>query len=1107
MKTLRWITGLGLAAAMMIAAPASAQTITSLSPTKVAAGNVQNITIFGSGIGSASDLIDFPGDNDVNPDSWGAGWVRVSVPATWSGSLRVRSGGTWSNTLSFEVSYNWAENQWNAADQPVEWWMHQNGAPGCTVTDTQNALIRGYDAWECASGVSTTYRGTTATLGNSRNDGVNVQIWTTSGWSPGTIAVCSWKYWTASGDIAEFDINYNAQHFNWSCSGEAGKMDVGNIGTHEMGHSLGFLDMYGTADFNDTMYGVGANGETLRRSLSLDDVVGAEMVYTHAGRANLRSWTPSGWTFPIVPRTSNDATATSAILSLTLNGNATNYMNIAAANQGDDCATPSANNTFWLDDQAYPGFWWSGVLGPGYVSGLWRNWGLHVKGGRHTLQIDYDSDNEIVESNEADNTYRHQFVFSPYVLSDLAPVTRSAPPEEGVFANPNSDGFEFTGDWWGAFGVLPAASNDDYDAYLYGDYAGALSGFSTVLETSFTGQGGSDFVLVNGNQVGHGVTRFGGLVRYTANTESNARVEQSNPVGSTLTPSDVYGAEVSSGTISMGSSNVLRVHEVYLSDPALNYRFTLDNLTGTANLNMSLYDAAGDYFGKWDYEVASLGAGADEFFEFQPPTAGYYAVVVWKNNSDDDGKANTYQLRVGKALSNLLAEAPGGYHGPVVPRNAPDAEILSALLPATLDGNASNWFNWSMRQAGPYDTPGWTTNLYLDDVYQTGDTWAGPRSPAFHVALNRGPYPVRGGRHTLRLAVDSADDVEESDESDNGYLEQFVWSPLVTAKNVPNPRSVPPTQGTGIHPNSDGLAFTPAASHSWVVGMAPREPGDDYDLEVYDDYSGSQSGFSNQRGASYTGGNGTEFVVGHFSAGMANVYTGVTRWSATEAKDCTVDQSDTQGRRGFSTASFSATLPSGRVVDVYEALLQSGKTYAFRLVRTGGNDDLQMAVYPSGGVRSRWDALATSTAATVDLDVITFTATADSWFPIAVFRPTGTNQDEPVDYELNWFEGTVTSIPTELPTRFSFRGGYPNPSPGQTRLEFSLPSPGPVKISVHDVRGRRVATVVSETMTPGRHQVQWNGRDDRGQSVASGAYWVRLEAVGEAKTKRITILR
>jgi hypothetical protein len=67
--------------------------------------------------------------------------------------------------------------------------------------------------------------------------------------------------------------------FKWSLKGEAGKMDVQNIMTHEFGHWCGLADLYNDVDYWLTMYGYAGYGEIYKRSLGLGDINGLRAVY------------------------------------------------------------------------------------------------------------------------------------------------------------------------------------------------------------------------------------------------------------------------------------------------------------------------------------------------------------------------------------------------------------------------------------------------------------------------------------------------------------------------------------------------------------------------------------------------------------------------------------------------------------------------------------------------------------------------------------------------------------------------------------------------------------------------------------------------------------
>ena len=74
-------------------------------------------------------------------------------------------------------------------------------------------------------------------------------------------------------------------------------------------------------------------------------------------------------------------------------------------------------------------------------------------------------------------------------------------------------------------------------------------------------------------------------------------------------------------------------------------------------------------------------------------------------------------------------------------------------------------------------------------------------------------------------------------------------------------------------------------------------------------------------------------------------------------------------------------------------------------------------------------------------------------------------------------------------------------------LSFSLKRTDRVRISVHDVSGRRVRTLVNRTLRAGEHAEGWDGRDDRGTPVATGVYLYRLTAGSQTLTRKAVLLK
>jgi len=102
---------------------------------------------------------------------------------------------------------------------------------------------------------------------------------------------------------------------------------------------------------------------------------------------------------------------------------------------------------------------------------------------------------------------------------------------------------------------------------------------------------------------------------------------------------------------------------------------------------------------------------------------------------------------------------------------------------------------------------------------------------------------------------------------------------------------------------------------------------------------------------------------------------------------------------------------------------------------------------------------------------------------------------------------TPVDLSPDLPQVLSLDGNYPNPFNPSTQIHFSLPQRDLVELAVYDLQGRRVATLKKEEMPAGRHAVAWDGRDQRGQGVASGMYFYRLATGGELLVGKMMLLK
>ncbi len=101
--------------------------------------------------------------------------------------------------------------------------------------------------------------------------------------------------------------------------------------------------------------------------------------------------------------------------------------------------------------------------------------------------------------------------------------------------------------------------------------------------------------------------------------------------------------------------------------------------------------------------------------------------------------------------------------------------------------------------------------------------------------------------------------------------------------------------------------------------------------------------------------------------------------------------------------------------------------------------------------------------------------------------------------------GTSVTPPSETPATSMLHPNMPNPFNLQTTLSFHLPARADVRLTVHDVAGRRVRELLAESLPAGPHESVWDGRDDCGTPAASGIYFYRIQ-VGEVVEQRKMVL-
>ena len=103
--------------------------------------------------------------------------------------------------------------------------------------------------------------------------------------------------------------------------------------------------------------------------------------------------------------------------------------------------------------------------------------------------------------------------------------------------------------------------------------------------------------------------------------------------------------------------------------------------------------------------------------------------------------------------------------------------------------------------------------------------------------------------------------------------------------------------------------------------------------------------------------------------------------------------------------------------------------------------------------------------------------------------------------------GVETLEDDNLPQSFSLGQNYPNPFNPVTEIAFDLPAKTHVTLSVYNVLGQKVSTLVNEDLSAGSYVTDWDGTSDGGTSVASGIYFYRIETDKNVETKKMVLLK
>ncbi|MDZ4182854.1 MAG: FlgD immunoglobulin-like domain containing protein, partial [Candidatus Cloacimonadaceae bacterium] len=86
-------------------------------------------------------------------------------------------------------------------------------------------------------------------------------------------------------------------------------------------------------------------------------------------------------------------------------------------------------------------------------------------------------------------------------------------------------------------------------------------------------------------------------------------------------------------------------------------------------------------------------------------------------------------------------------------------------------------------------------------------------------------------------------------------------------------------------------------------------------------------------------------------------------------------------------------------------------------------------------------------------------------------------------------------------------GNYPNPFNPSTSISFNLPQKSAVSLSIYNLKGQKVKSLVHAELPSGRHDIVWNGRDDNNRPVSSGIYMYRIQAGSWQDSRKMMLMK
>jgi hypothetical protein len=275
--------------------------------------------------------------------------------------------------------------------------------------------------------------------------------------------------------------------------------------------------------------------------------------------------------------------------------------------------------------------------------------------------------------------------------------------------------------------------------------------------------------------------------------------------------------------------------------------------------------------------------------------------------------------------------------------------------------------------------------------------------------------------------------------------------------------------------------------------------GDDWDIALTDNNHSTYYAYST------FGGSTVDYVLGNWNSAATGWY-GVIVYPYSVTTSARVEY-ENGADTWTANSSGSITWPTNDVIEVWDSYMSAGYGYRVSLSSVPSNMDVGVAIHgPGNNFQGRYDALVLSDNAGLGgSESVYLTAATTGWHAIVVWSNNG-NSGTISTYTITGVAGEPPSKIT--PTVFSLDQNRPNPISNKTTIiSYALPKETKTELTVYNLSGQLVKTLVKYTQPAGYHNVEWNCRDEQGNKVASGVYLYRLVAGDFVATKKLVVIR